>query len=305
MRSAFWMGALIVACSTVPEGSGDSGTSAMSGDASGLDGGPRDAEMAGRDATPVSDATIAPDASRALSLAGTVSFSCSGALFRLPSRPRTARAWVMTNGHCLGRYLGATEVVVDQAAHTELVLHDDEHALAPPHIVTRVVYATMHATDLAIFELEDTYETLEAANGVQPFALATEPPAPGLEVSISSGYHRSVQRCALEAVVPSLQEGQWLFEDSLRHTDGCVSIDGLSGAPVVSVANGEIVAVHNSRNEDGTPCAVGSPCELGPGDEVTTHAGAAYSQQTWWLHACVDAGGELDLARPDCELPRP
>ena len=112
---------------------------------------------------------------------------CSGAVVRWASALAEDPAVVITNGHCVrSPFLGAREVLVDQKQYKKIELLDGRGKVATTVRGTRLAYASMYRTDLAVYELRESYADLAAA-GVTPLTLATEGPSRGDEIRIPSG----------------------------------------------------------------------------------------------------------------------
>ena len=72
----------------------------------------------------------------------------------------------------------------------------------------RLRYASMYRTDLAVYELRETYADL-AAGGVTPLSLATEGPSRGDEIRIPSGYWLEQRACTTTGTAYRLHEREW------------------------------------------------------------------------------------------------
>jgi len=97
--------------------------------------------------------------------------NCSGSLVIFHGMPFTAKAIVMTNGHCIqkpGGYLNPGEVWVDKANSREMKIFDKKMKLFPIK-ATKILFATMTNTDLAFYELAQTYLEITNTTSVHPF----------------------------------------------------------------------------------------------------------------------------------------
>lgn len=74
---------------------------------------------------------------------------------------------------------------------------------------------------------------------------------------------------------------------------------------MIDQSTGEVVAVHNTGNENGASCTLNNPCEVDPRGNVAVHKGINYGQQTYQIPACFTTGNQLDLNATGCTLPRP
>jgi hypothetical protein len=80
---------------------------------------------------------------------------------------------------------------------------------------------------------------------------------------------------------------------------------GHSGAPLISVATGQVVGILATVNDgDGGPCEK-NPCEVDASGNVTVPpVGTPYARYAYRLAACMTASGSLDLNLPACTLPQ-
>ena len=58
-------------------------------------------------------------------------------------------------------------------------------------------------------------------------------PTEGTLIDIVSGYWERGYSCGVDGFVAKLKEADWLFTDSVRYTDGCDTIGGTSGSPII------------------------------------------------------------------------
>lgn len=216
--------------------------------------------------------------------------NCSGSVVRLPGARDLDKALVLANGHCVaGADLGHGDVMTNtpvDAAHSTAYLVKADAAGEPGDggqaTLTKVVYATMTDTDVALFETSSTYAAL-AMRGIRPRTLATSGPAVNAPVSVVSTYWGTAWTgCRVSAVQPVHTEGPWRWTNTLAlGGSGCTGFaKGASGSPVLE-ADGRVVAVLNTANP-------------------TT--GAGFAQQTAPVTTCVDKG-RFTLAAPTCTLP--
>lgn len=77
---------------------------------------------------------------------------------------------------------------------------------------------------------------------------------------------------------------------------------GSSGSPAFAGDDPAIIGLINTTNIGGlTPCALGSPCEIGP-EGTAWPADTSYVTPVDGLAACFDAGGVFDRAAEGCPL---
>lgn len=236
-------------------------------------------------------------------LLGMASLRCSGSLVYL-NRKASDRAVVITNGHCSRETLlapGETLVNVPYKRRSAPVSIGTRDGMVSVE-VARVLYATMTDTDLALLELEETYEEL-TAQGAKVFKIADRDPVPGTRTRVVSGFWQERQDCVIEANVPTLLEGDWTFKNAFSFDRGCLVRGGYSGTPVIDSASNLVVAVVNTVNENGLSCAINNPCEVRDGKKFADKD-RGYAQRVTDVPACVDAKGEIALNQKDCKLPR-
>ncbi|MER0245139.1 serine protease [Streptomyces sp. HSW2009] len=244
---------------------------------------------------------------KAVTFEGTVALSnCSGSVVKLPNSADRDRALVMTNGHCLeGGYLGPGEVVIDRASSRSFNLLNAQAGTAGTVRATKVAYATMTDTDVALYEVNASYADIKRRFGVQPLALSAQHPKAGAAISVVSGYWKQQYTCSVDGFVHELREGRWTWKDSVRYTPECQTIGGTSGSPVVDTTTGAVIAVNNTGNESGERCTENNPCEVDENGQVTVRPGINYGQQSYQITRCVAAGNKVDLSLPGCTLPKP
>ncbi|MFM9442686.1 trypsin-like serine peptidase [Streptomyces acidiscabies] len=249
-----------------------------------------------------SPAHAAPDAA---GLAGTVALSnCSGSLVRFPRSADTDPALVLSNGHC-SSLMEPGAVVTDRPANRPFTLLDASGTQVATLKAEKLAYATMTDTDVAVYQLTTTYAAIRSASGVSPLTVRDTRPAAGTAVTVASGAWKKLLDCEIDGFAHRLKEDKWTWKDSVRYTPACQTVGGTSGSPVLDRSTGEIVAVHNTGNENGASCTRDNPCEVDPGGNVTVRKGINYGQQTYQIPACFTAGNQLDLNAPGCALPKP
>lgn len=236
--------------------------------------------------------------------AGTVKLSnCSGFVAQLPKHNDADRAWVLSNGHCERGFLGSMlvkpgEALVNRKKSRELQLVTSSGGLVSTRS-TRLLYATMTGTDLAVYELKETYRELKA-RGVLPF-LISEPPRVLDGVDVVSAYRERIFSCSIDEILTGTREGGYSFVSPLRLTSECTNSDGTSGSPVVLAGTRHVLAISNSYNKQGLECTDNNPCELDANGVVEVRRGARYAQQILPLVECVEKG-ELKISLPGCRL---
>lgn len=236
--------------------------------------------------------------------------NCSGSLIRLSGQPMTANALVLTNGHCFtsGVFGGGMpkpgEVITNLTVKRNMKIYDKQMKLFPI-TATKVVFATMTDTDVAIYELNQTYDEILKKYKISSFDLDTVRPQVGTAIDIVSGYWDRGYSCDIDAFIFKMQEGGWSFKDSIRYTDGCETIGGTSGSPIIERGTRKVIAINNTANEDGGRCSVNNPCEISTEGKVSAVKGKKYGQQTYNIYSCLRADFSIDLNVEGCTLPKP
>jgi|GEM_PF-1717134 len=237
-------------------------------------------------------------------LHGTASLrGCSGALFKYEGQPDTAKALILTNGHCLTTREPALEVKFNEPDSRPVTFFDADDNETRSYQTTRLVYWTMYGTDFAILELDETYADIKAESNVTPMLLSPTRPNVGDNMAVVSGFHEYVTECQIDAFIFGMEESRWIWEDSIRYTQDCVTFGGTSGSPIVNTDTGYVIGVNNTGYEGGAACSINNPCEVDEQGNKTTIPDGSYGQQTFWTYSCLTDDFELDLGKPGCLLP--
>jgi V8-like Glu-specific endopeptidase len=260
------------------------------------------------------DALATDQAKASLKYASSYNFSgivklsnCSGALVVFNGMPSSAKAMVMTNGHCIqkpGGFLQPGEVWVNRPMNRSMRLFDAAMNLHPINS-TKILYATMTNTDLAFYELDQSYFQIYKSTGVKPLTLDNTRPYPGQEIEIISGFWDRGYSCAIDKFIYLIKESAWSWSDSIRYTSGCDTIGGTSGSPIIAKHDRRVVGVNNTSNRDGEQCTLNNPCEVNANGVVSAQKGLRYGQQTYNVYTCLSPDFRIDLEVGSCELPRP
>ncbi|WP_433870805.1 trypsin-like serine protease [Saccharopolyspora sp. CA-218241] len=230
--------------------------------------------------------------------------NCHGSVVRTDTARPEDPALALTNGHCLpsGRPTPGT-AVVDQPADLAdpVTINDSAGYPLTSARATRLEYATMTGTDIALYRLDKTYGQL-AAEGAKVFELSSTPMRGGDQFLL--GTRSSRPECAVEAVVPHLREAGFQQDDAVRYapSDTCGSRPGYSGAALLSPDGNAVVGINNTSNRDGERCTEGNPCEVAQDGTATAVRGRSYGQQVHRITACLTEGSRVDLSRTGCTL---
>ena len=232
--------------------------------------------------------------------------NCSGSLIAFNGQPLSSKAIVMTNGHCIqkpGGFLNPGEVWVNRTNNRSMKIFDKNMKL---HNIqaTKILYATMTNTDVAFYELSETYNQILAKTNVRPFLLDSVRPLEGISIEIISGYWDRGYSCEIDGFVFNIREAEWTFTDSIRYTAGCDTIGGTSGSPIIATGSRNVVAINNTSNESGQRCTMNNPCEVDEVGQVSVRKGVRYGQQTYNTYTCLTPDFRFELDKVGCELPR-
>lgn len=244
----------------------------------------------------------APTSAPVVDLAGTVNFGgCSGAVVRMPSSTDDDPALLLTNGHCdPGPGPIPDEVVTDQPSNLPVVVLDAAGNPVTTVRTTKALYVTMSGTDIALYQLKNTYAQLK---NVHAWTLATERPKQGADIRVVSGGLKQVFSCRIDGFAYRVLEMTYVTKDVVRYTPECQTGPGSSGSPVVDPSTGKIIAINNTSNRDGGQCTENNPCEMDRYGNISVHKGIAYATQTYWITTCMAPGNRIDLKKPGCLLP--
>ena len=229
---------------------------------------------------------------------------CSGSLVRFDDSRDTDYAMVLTNGHCV-KMMGPGTAIINQNSSRSFNVLDHEGSRIGAVRARRLLYATMTKTDMALYQLGETYRDISAKYNTGALTFSRETPAAGLNIEVISGYWKRGYSCHIEAIVYSVKEGAYLWQNSLRYSrPGCDTIGGTSGSPVLAAGTRTVVAVNNTGNESGNKCTDNNPCEIDSNGKVTYQKGYSYAEQTYWVYGCRNAQGALDVTVKGCVLPK-
>ena len=239
--------------------------------------------------------------------ASTVKFSnCSGFVFTVEGRADSKNALVMTNGHCLDplglSMLAPNEVRINRSASRNITLIGPTKSVKVT--TRRLLYATMTLTDMAIYELPQSYEYLNLKYGITPLMLATQGPVSGTAMTIPSAKKNRIYTCTIEEVLFGLREGGRSFRDSLRYDSACRTINGTSGSPIVATDGVTVIGINNTVNNGGGMCGNNNPCEVSADGSTSVIKKRSYGQQTALIYECLNSDMDLDLNVETCRLPK-
>jgi V8-like Glu-specific endopeptidase len=232
---------------------------------------------------------------------GQVEFvGCSGSVVSF-GQDASAKAVVMTNGHCIGMLdRDPREVIIDQPREDAANLYiDRKNSLWTE--TTRVIYGLMYPYDLAFLELEETYGELES-KGVRTRKIAARGVAVGTPLILASGFWNQVLRCDVVGIIYEIHEDIWINKNSYKYR--CNARHGTSGSPLIDVQTGEVVGANYTGNDNGGRCTYNNPCEVDEEGNVTVERGANYGDPIHEIMKCLNEKREIDLTVDGCPLPR-
>ncbi|WP_051838680.1 putative Ig domain-containing protein, partial [Streptomyces sp. NRRL WC-3742] len=243
---------------------------------------------------------------QAADLTSTIALSnCSASLVRYPTSVDGDRALMLTNGHCLPTMPPAGQVIQNQSASRSGTLLDGAGNSLGTVQADRVLYATMTGTDVALYQLTDTYGSIGSKYGATALTINDSHPVDGAAMYIPSSYWKQTWNCSVNGFVPTLREDQWTWHDSLRYSSGCNTTHGTSGSPIVDSASGRIVGINNTGNDDGAMCTLNNPCEVAADGTTTVSKGQSYGEETYWFTTCLGTNRTIDLNVAGCLLTKP
>ena len=229
-------------------------------------------------------------------------YNCAGSFVIFNGMPTTSKALVLTNGHCM-KFMKSREVHADEPAVRKVRLYDTK-GVVHNFETARLVYATMKDTDIAIYELNETYDDVKSISGISPIPLASDRALIGEQIKIISG-RLIVYDCHIEQFVPKILEGDWTWTESIRYTSACQVEGGTSGSAILSVTGPrKVIGINNTASGKEELCSLGNPCELNSGGKDPVNMHASYGQQTYKLYTCLTPSFDLDLTKDGCQLPK-
>lgn len=244
--------------------------------------------------------------------------NCSAGFIKLMSMPDTQKAIVITNGHCLllnlnygrelaypypGEYLQNMRDV-NFLDKTIVRIHSDNATIElKPH---QLIFGTMSGTDLAIFELNETYLTLKNQFGIDPLIVDSNLSSTSSSVQIQSGYFNRTFDCSIQDYV-DLIEGPFQTQKAIRLTKECDIYPGVSGSPIVSRMNGRVIGLANTHSSgEGVLCGFNNPCIVLPNKNIQyiqPKAGTSFGISLVPLNDCFDIQThQFDFSKKQCGL---
>lgn len=211
-------------------------------------------------------------------LEGVAKFSnCSGALVIFDGMPTTARALIVTNAKCLTGRLPRPNAVLTNRLTLRAVNLLDATGKAHAFTARRLLYATLTKTDLALYELAESYNDVQFKTSVRPLFVSSAPPIVGQDLEFISAFGPKRWSCQVQGFVRELRDERWRFSDVIRLTDDCAVEDSTRGIPAVDLPTRTLFALQGPRG---------------------------FAQQVAALGSCFNEKFEMDLDLSACELPK-
>jgi hypothetical protein len=231
---------------------------------------------------------------------------CSGALVRYEHSKPSDKGMVLTNGHCIsvnGGFIEPETYLQDEPiTKTFRLLSASGKASLGKLRGVRVLYAAMTGTDIALIELNQTYQDIIDEFKVKPLLLDSVHPTVQEKIDILSGYARKGYSCQIEKFVFELREDAYTFTDSIRYSEECKPVHGTSGSPILAAGTDRVIGINNTGNDSGEKCTMDNPCEVDEQGEIFYRKGISYGQQTYQIYSCLDESNKIDLSIEGCQL---
>ena len=238
-------------------------------------------------------------------LNGMASLSCSGGFVDIGRKPQDL-AVVITNGHCATSPMMHANQFVQNIPYTRSTIVLGTSRGFVTVTPSRVLYATLTGTDLALIELKHTNQQL-LQQGIRQFRISPRMPALGLPVRVTSGFWKETQDCTLSRSIPKIIEG---FSDgsapsittwAYAMSNECKIRGGYSGTPVLDRQTQEVVALAFTSNENGEMCTESNPCEEDQQGRRTVVRDVGYVARVNDVAGCVQ-DGQIVLQKAGCQL---
>ena len=216
------------------------------------------------------------------------------------------KAVVVTNGHCTDGNLVARMAMVNVPTKKVFSIYNVTGSKVNV-TATRLLYATLMDTDIALYELKETNAELQA-KGLTAFPFYSGEAPVGSSVRVTSGYWKETQVCKIERRVHRLLEGfgsdisdPSVATNSFALSKDCNIRGGYSGTPVIDIATNTIIAMAFTGAEGNSACAERNPCEIDANGVQTYRKGVSYASRVDQLADCI-LDGEFKLSLPACSL---
>jgi V8-like Glu-specific endopeptidase len=234
-------------------------------------------------------------------------YNCSGSLVRFESSKMSDKAMVLTNGHCVSQsgvgFIQPNQYIANLGVSLSFKFLNPNGTFAQSVDSTKIIYATMTGSDMALYQLAVTYDEIKQKYNVPALTLSSTHPFVNEDIEILSGYWQTGYSCKIDQFIFKIKEDAYVWNDSIRYSrEGCHPIHGTSGSPVLDKASRKVVAIHNTGNNDGEECSMNNPCEVSESGHVSYESGISYAQETYIIYSCLNDSLEINLDKPGCKL---
>lgn len=249
--------------------------------------------------------------------------TCSTSIIRFHESLKTDKAILLANAHCIrvdsdlfpeklkaaakgvdnrrvGHFLTNFDIAPNWVYDIQMINFLDGSTYETK--AKRVLYATHTLTDLALFELSETYAELEA-HGIKPLVLSKRPAKLGEKIAIPSAQYERQFNCAVGALVPMLMTPTSYYRNAFRYTEECKVFKGTSGSPVISKETGEVIGINSFSNGfDSEHCIENGICEMAGNDYEISRVESGYATELYQIYSCLNSKRKIDLKKPGCKL---
>ena len=231
--------------------------------------------------------------------------NCSGSIIQLENAKDADKALVLTNGHCFeGGFAAPDQFTVNKPSSRPFNVLNSSGDFIGRVTATTVLYSTMTATDITLYQLKETYDDIKTKFNVRPLTLSSKHPELQMPIEVISGFWKKGYTCGIEKFIDVLKEDKWTMKDSIRYSrPGCETIGGTSGSPIILAGTRQVVGINNTGNEDGEKCTMNNPCEIDAAGNLTFVKGYSYGQETYWIYSCLNSNQQFDIHAEGCQLP--
>lgn len=240
---------------------------------------------------------------------GTVKLNdCSGSLIRFENSKDSDQALVLTNGHCVdtdqGDMMGANVFISHRKEARNFRFLAADGSLKPgSESSSELLFATITWNDIALYQLTATYAEIKNKFAVDALVLDSQHPRAGIAIDVLSGYWQRGYSCKIDTFVFELHEEPFISKDSMRYSaDGCHTIHGTSGSPVIAHDTGKVVGINSTGNDNGEKCTMDNPCEVSANGDIFYQKGLSYADETYVIYSCLNAANQFELSTPGCKV---
>lgn len=226
---------------------------------------------------------------------------CSASLVKFKNQSMDEKAMILTTDYCThNQAYKKFEVNVPYKVNVS-IYNKDRRFIQDFFTATRVIYATQTTTDLALLELEMSYQTILDKHGVLPLLIDDGQTPVGSKISVLSGFMGEKLDCLIDAITYKIIEGTYISRNSYR-LGGCFADMGTSGSPMILQGTKTVVGITNTSNFNYTDCTDYAVCEVTEEGKISIFEFTSYGQQLNDLYTCLDDKSNFDLSHKGCKL---